>query len=202
MKIICVGRNYNKHIQELNSAYPEDLVFFLKPESALLRRNVFFIPDFSNEIHYEVELVLRVSRLGKCINRKFAHRYYDAIALGIDFTARDIQQQCKQKGLPWEKAKAFDGSALISDFIPINEFKDLNSISFSLKKNDQIVQLGNSADMIFKFDEIIENVSKYMTLKIGDVIFTGTPEGVGPVTKDDILEGFLDEKKMFRIKIK
>lgn len=202
MKIICVGRNYAKHIAELNSELPEELVFFLKPESALLRKNVFFIPDFSNEIHYEIEIVLRISRLGKHINRKFAHRYYDAIALGIDFTARDIQNICKQKGLPWEKAKAFDGSAFISDFIPLTNFENLEQINFSLYKNGILVQNGCTSNMLYKFDDIIENVSKFMTLKIGDVIFTGTPEGVGPVIKNDILEGFIENQKMFRIKIK
>ncbi len=204
MKIICIGRNYSEHAKELGNAVPTEPVFFCKPDSAILpRSNPLYIPEWTNDLHYEVELIVRIDRLGKNIEAEFADRYYSTIGLGIDFTARDIQEEMKKKSLPWEKAKAFDGSAVISkDFISLEELNDRTNIRFSLKKNGEIVQSGQSSDMIFSFDKIIENVSKYMTLKIGDFIFTGTPSGVGPVKIGDVLEGYLEEKKMFRVVIK
>jgi len=203
MKIICIGRNYAEHAKELGNAVPAEPVFFCKPDSALLPKgNPFFIPDWTTDIHYEVELVLRIDRLGKHISKDFAPRYYGAIGLGIDFTARDVQEELKKKGLPWEKAKGFDGSAVVSaDFIPVEEFKKSN-IHFSLQKNGETVQSGNSSDMIFDFDAIIAYVSQYMTLKIGDLIFTGTPSGVGKVAPGDELTGFLGERQMFQVKVK
>ncbi len=204
MKIICIGRNYSEHAKELGNAVPTEPVFFCKPDSAILPKgNPFYIPEWTSDIHYEVELVMRIERLGKNIEENFAPRYYSEIGLGIDFTARDVQEELKKKGLPWEKAKGFDGSAVISqDFLPVQELGDLSNLEFSLKKNGMVVQNGNSADMIFSFDKIVEHVSKYMTLKIGDYIFTGTPAGVGPVAIGDVLEGFLGSKKMFQVKIK
>jgi 2-keto-4-pentenoate hydratase/2-oxohepta-3-ene-1,7-dioic acid hydratase in catechol pathway len=204
MKIICIGRNYSEHAKELGNAVPTEPVFFCKPDSAILpRSNPFYIPEWTNDLHYEIELIVKIDRLGKNIEAEFADRYYSTIGLGIDFTARDVQEEMKKKSLPWEKAKAFDGSAVISkDFISLDELNDRTNIRFSLKKNGEIVQSGQSSDMIFSFDKIIENVSKYMTLKIGDFIFTGTPSGVGPVKIGDVLEGYLEEKKMFRVVIK
>ncbi|MCK9413016.1 MAG: fumarylacetoacetate hydrolase family protein [Prolixibacteraceae bacterium] len=203
MKIICIGRNYVKHAQELNHDVPTEPVFFMKPDSALcLDNKPFFLPDFSKEIHHEIELVIKINRLGKNIESKFAHRYYDEIGLGIDFTARDLQRQLIEKGLPWEKAKAFDSSAVLGKFILKEELGDLGHILFSLKRNGEIVQSGDSQLMIFPFDTIIEHVSKYVTLKIGDLIYTGTPAGVGPVAIGDRLEGFIWEKKMFDIQVK
>ena len=204
MKIICIGRNYSEHAKELGNAVPTEPVFFCKPDSAILpRSNPLYIPEWTNDLHYEVELIVKIDRLGKNIESEFANRYYSTIGLGIDFTARDVQEEMKKKSLPWEKAKAFDGSAVISkDFISLDELSDRANIRFSLKKNGEVVQSGQSSDMIFSFDKIIENVSKYMTLKIGDFIFTGTPSGVGPVKIGDVLEGYLEEKKMFRVVIK
>ena len=204
MKIICIGRNYSEHAKELGNAVPTEPVFFCKPDSAILpRSNPLYIPEWTNDLHYEVELIVKIDRLGKNIESEFANRYYSTIGLGIDFTARDVQEEMKKKSLPWEKAKAFDGSAVISkDFISLDELNDRTNIRFSLKKNGEVVQSGQSSDMIFSFDKIIENVSKYMTLKIGDFIFTGTPSGVGPVKIGDVLEGYLEEKKMFRVVIK
>lgn len=204
MKIICIGRNYSEHAKELGNAVPTEPVFFCKPDSAILpRANPLYIPEWTNDLHYEVELIVKIDRLGKNIESEFANRYYSTIGLGIDFTARDVQEELKKKSLPWEKAKAFDGSAVISkDFISLDELSDRTNIRFSLKKNGEVVQEGQSSDMIFSFDKIIENVSKYMTLKIGDFIFTGTPSGVGPVKIGDVLEGYLEEKKMFRVVIK
>lgn len=204
MKIICIGRNYTAHIEELENEKPEDPVIFLKPDTAiLLKRQAFFIPDFSNEVHYEVELLVRIDRVGKHIQKKFAHKYYKEIGLGIDFTARDLQQQLKEQGLPWEKAKAFDGAAVIGEkWLDKKKFKDLNHINFSLHKNKQQVQQGNTSHMLWKIDELIEYISKYFTLKIGDIIFTGTPAGVGPVTRDDILAGFIEDESIFSIKVK
>lgn len=202
MKIICIGWNYPKHNSELSAQKPSEPTVFLKPDSAILRENKpFFIPDFSNEIHHEVELVLRISRLGKNIEKRFAHRYYDALALGVDFTARDLQRDLRAAGEPWEKCKAFDNSAVVSGFLPIEEFEK-TAISFHLKKNGETVQSGNSAEMIFDFDEIVAYVSQFFTLKIGDLIFTGTPDGVGKVEIDDVLEGFIGEKEMFKFKVK
>jgi 2-keto-4-pentenoate hydratase/2-oxohepta-3-ene-1,7-dioic acid hydratase in catechol pathway len=203
MKIICIGRNYVKHAQELNHDVPTEPVFFMKPDSALSKDNKpFFLPDFSSEIHHEIELVIKINRLGKNIEAKFAHRYYDEIGVGIDFTARDLQRHLIEKGLPWEKAKAFDSSAVLGKFLTKDELGDLGHILFSLKRNGEVVQSGDSQLMIFPFDTIIEHVSKYVTLKIGDLIYTGTPAGVGPVAIGDRLEGFIGEKKMFDIQVK
>jgi len=203
MKIICIGRNYVKHAQELNHDVPTEPVFFMKPDSALSKDNKpFFLPDFSSEIHHEIELVVKINRLGKNIEAKFAHRYYDEIGLGIDFTARDIQRHLIEKGLPWEKSKGFDSSAVLGKFLSREEIGDMGKILFSLKRNGEIVQSGDSQFMIFSFDTIIEHVSKYVTLKIGDLIYTGTPAGVGPVAIGDRLEGFIGEKKMFDIQVK
>ena len=201
MKIICIGKNYLEHAKEMGDIAPEKPIFFLKPDSAILpKRNPFYIPNFSNEVHHEVELIIKIKKLGKCINLNFAKEYYSEIGLGIDFTARDIQRKCKEKGHPWEIAKAFDQSAVISDsFIDINSLSDIN---FHLDKNGKTVQKSNIKDMIFSIDEIIHYVSKYMTLKIGDLIFTGTPSGVGPVNIGDRLEGFINDKKMFTVNIK
>lgn len=203
MKIICIGRNYADHIKELDNAKPTDPVIFLKPDTAiLLKKQPFFIPDFSNEVHYEVELLVRINKIGKHIDQKFAHKYYDEIGLGIDFTARDLQAELKEKGLPWEKAKAFDGSAVIGKFIEKEQFKDVNNINFSLERNGNTVQNGNSMLMMWKIDALIEYISKYFTLKIGDIIFTGTPAGVGKVETNDVLKGFIEETEMFSIKVK
>ena len=203
MKIICIGRNYFKHIQELENDVPLKPLFFLKPETAIQPKgHPFFIPDFSNEIHYEVELVIKIKKTGKHIEKKFAHKYFEEIGLGIDFTARDIQENCKEKGLPWEIAKGFDGSAQISNkFIKKDSFLNKN-ISFCLKKNNEIVQIGNSKEMIFSFEEIISYVSKFFTLKIGDLIYTGTPSGVGKVEKGDILNGFIEKEKILNVIVK
>jgi 2-keto-4-pentenoate hydratase/2-oxohepta-3-ene-1,7-dioic acid hydratase in catechol pathway len=203
MKIICIGRNYAKHIEELDNERPDEPVIFLKPDSAVLPKNhPFYIPTFSDDIHYEVELLVKINRLGKHIAPKFAYKYYDEIGLGIDFTARDLQSKLKEKGLPWEKAKGFDGSAVISDFVSITEFKNLNDISFSLEKNEKEVQEGNTRSMLWKIDDLIAHVSQYMTLKIGDIIFTGTPSGVGQVISEDILIGKIENKTFFEIQIK
>lgn len=203
MKIICIGRNYAEHAKELGNSVPSEPVFFCKPDSAILPKgNPFFIPDWTSDVHYEVELVLRIDRLGKHISKEFAPRYYGAVGLGIDFTARDVQEDLKKKGLPWEKAKGFDGSAVISqEFIAAEELEKSN-IRFSLHKNNELVQSGNSSDMIFDFDAIIAYVSQYMTLKIGDLIFTGTPSGVGKVSAGDELTGFIGDRSMFQVKVK
>jgi 2-keto-4-pentenoate hydratase/2-oxohepta-3-ene-1,7-dioic acid hydratase in catechol pathway len=202
MKIICIGRNYAKHIEELANEKPTSPVVFLKPDSAILQKNnPFFIPPFSNDVHYEVEILVKINKVGKFIDVKFAHKYYDEIGLGIDFTARDIQDQCKEKGLPWEKAKAFDGSAVIGEFYPKKQF-DLDTISFQLYKNNTLVQDGKSNTMLWKIDELIAYVSQYFTLKKGDIIFTGTPEGVGKVSENDVLKGVLEGREAFQIKVK
>jgi len=203
MKFICIGRNYAEHAKELNNAVPSEPVIFFKPETALLvGRQPFFIPDFSKDVHYECEIVVRINRLGKNIQKKFAHRYYDEIALGIDFTARDVQNRLKEKGLPWEKAKGFDGSAVVGNFVPFDSLTNKANIEFQLLKNGAIVQCGFSKDMIFDIDAIIEHVSQYVTLKIGDMIFTGTPAGVGPVQPGDTLEGLLEGTSNFTLTIK
>lgn len=204
MKIICIGRNYVAHARELNNEIPEEPVFFMKPDSALLRNNdPFYIPDWTKEVHHEIELVLRVCRLGKNIEKRFAHRYYDQIGLGVDFTARDMQNELKKKGLPWEKAKAFDRAAVISNtFFPVEEFTQPKNIKFCLNINGKTIQEGNSGLMIFGFDEIISHISKYITLKIGDLIYTGTPAGVGPVKIGDRLEGFIEDKKLLDFMVK
>jgi acylpyruvate hydrolase len=203
MKIICIGRNYVNHAKELGNTIPSEPLFFLKPETAIQPKgHPFFIPDFSNEIHYELELVVRIDRIGKNIDEKFAHKYYSQIGLGIDFTARDIQQKCKEKGWPWEKAKGFDGSAQISrTFIDKSEL-DLNNIAFALERNGEQVQNGNSKDMLFSIDKLIAYLSQFYTLKIGDLIYTGTPEGVGKVEQGDILKGFIGKREMFIVPIK
>lgn len=203
MKVVCIGRNYAKHAEELKNKIPGEPVVFIKPDSALLQpRNPFYIPEFSSDIHYEVELVIRIKKLGKHIQEKFAHKYYDEIGLGIDFTARDVQEKCKKEGLPWEKAKAFDGACVVGKFIPLTSLLNKENIYFSLKKNSTVVQEGHSSDMLFNFDVIISHVSNYFTLKIGDLIFTGTPAGVGPVAPGDQLIGFLEGKENFKLNIK
>lgn len=203
MKIICIGRNYTEHIKELENEKPTDPVVFIKPDTAiLLKKQPFFIPDFSNDIHHEVEILVKINKVGKYIDKKFAHKYYNEIGLGIDFTARDLQNQLKEKGLPWEKAKAFDGAAVIGNWLPVSEIKNVNAINFSLQKNNTIVQQGNTSLMLWKIDELIEYVSKYFTLKIGDIIFTGTPSGVGKVIANDKLKGFIEDTQMFSITVK
>jgi len=203
MKIICIGRNYRKHIEELNNEKPSSPVIFIKPDSSIILKNQpFFIPDYSNEINYEAEVILKICKLGKSIDKKFANRYYNKISLGIDFTARDLQNKLKTMGLPWEKSKAFDGSALIGDWIDKNEFKNCNDLNFLLKKNGNDVQVGNTSNMLWSFDELISEISKFFTLKIGDVIFTGTPSGVNKVIENDVFEGFIENKNVFKINIK
>lgn len=203
MKIICIGRNYSDHIAELANEKPTDPVIFLKPDTAiLLKKQPFFIPNFSNDVHHEVEILVKINRIGKHIDKKFASKYYDEIGLGIDFTARDLQKKLKEKGLPWEKAKAFDGAAVIGQFINKKNFDDINAIDFLLKKNNSVVQKGNTSLMLWKIDELIEYVSKYFTLKIGDVIFTGTPSGVSKIQPNDVLTGFIAGEENFKIKIK
>ncbi|GAA4815703.1 fumarylacetoacetate hydrolase family protein [Litoribaculum gwangyangense] len=203
MKLICIGRNYTEHIKELENERPKDPVIFIKPDTAiLLKKQPFFIPDFSHDVHHEVEILVKINRVGKHIDRKFSHKYYEEIGLGIDFTARDLQSQLKEKGLPWEKAKSFDGAAVIGNWLSVKDIEDVNAIEFSLKKNDKIVQIGNTSHMLWKIDEIIEYVSKYFTLKIGDIIFTGTPAGVGKVVANDTLKGFIENKEMFSITVK
>jgi 2-keto-4-pentenoate hydratase/2-oxohepta-3-ene-1,7-dioic acid hydratase in catechol pathway len=203
MKIICIGRNYVKHIEELNNDRPDEPVVFLKPDSSiLLKQHPFVIPEFTDDVHHEVELLIKINKVGKYIEPKFASNYYDEIGLGIDFTARDLQAKLKEKGLPWEKAKSFDGSAVIGEFYPKSDSKSLEELEFKLVKNGEIVQLGNTKHMIWKIDELISHVSQYFTLKKGDIIFTGTPEGVAAVKPNDILEGYLEDKKSFRIQVK
>ena len=203
MKIICVGQNYLNHIKELNSKRNKSPILFLKPDSSIIQKNQpFFIPEFSKEIHYEAEIILKFYKLGKHIDRKFSNKYYNQISLGIDFTARDLQEKLKKSGQPWEKAKSFDNSAVVGDWIDVNNFQDINNINFSLKLNNEIVQSSNSSNMIWKIDDLVTEVSNYFTLKIGDILFTGTPEGVGKVSIGDVLDGFLEEKKVFSIKIK
>jgi 2-keto-4-pentenoate hydratase/2-oxohepta-3-ene-1,7-dioic acid hydratase in catechol pathway len=203
MKIICVGRNYAAHIEELQNERPEHPVLFLKPDtSILLKRQPFFIPDFSEAVHHEVEVLVKIKKIGKHIDRKFAHKYYEEIGLGIDFTARDLQSQLKEKGLPWEKAKAFDGAAVVGKFLPKKTFESVDNINFHLEKNNETVQQANTALMLWKIDELIEYISKYFTLKIGDIIFTGTPAGVAKVNPNDILTGYLNDTQVFSIKVK
>jgi 2-keto-4-pentenoate hydratase/2-oxohepta-3-ene-1,7-dioic acid hydratase in catechol pathway len=203
MKIICIGRNYSDHAKEMNAPLPSKPVFFMKPDTALLpKRNPFYYPDFTKDLHHELELVVRICKLGKNISEKYAHEYYDEVGLGIDFTARDLQQECKEKGLPWEIAKAFEHSAPLGEvFIPVTQI-DLPNASFELKKNGETVQVGHVKDMIFSIDQLIAYVSQFMTLKIGDLLFTGTPAGVGPVQIGDKLEGYLNGEKLLDLKIK
>ncbi len=204
MKIICVGRNYVAHARELNNDIPDEPVLFMKPDTALLRNNdSFYIPDWTKDVHHEIELIVRINKLGKNIRKEFARRYYDEIGIGIDFTARDVQNALKDKGLPWEKSKAFDYSAVVCpEFVSIDSLPNRNSISFRLDINGKTVQEGNSVLMIFSIEDIISHVSKYFTLKIGDLIYTGTPAGVGPVEIGDRLEGFLEGVKKFDFSIK
>ncbi|MFD2601037.1 fumarylacetoacetate hydrolase family protein [Flavobacterium suzhouense] len=203
MKIICIGRNYVKHIEELQNERPDEPVIFLKPDTAVVQKQFpFVIPEFTNDVHHEVEVLVKINKVGKYIDAKFAHKYYDEIGLGIDFTARDLQAKLKEKGLPWEKAKAFDGSAVIGEFVSKTEFAALDNINFELTNNGNVVQSGNTQHMLWKIDEIIAYVSQYFTLRTGDVIFTGTPEGVAKVSQDDVLEGFIEGRKLFRIQVK
>ena len=203
MKIIAIGRNYIDHAKELNNPVPESPVIFMKPDTSILKDNKdFYFPDFSTDIHYECEVVFRICNEGKHVSAKFAHKYYDAVGLGIDFTARDIQSKHKEKGLPWELAKAFDNSAVISNLIPKEEFENLADINFSLQKNGSAVQVGNTKDMIFDIDTLIVYISKFITLRKGDLIYTGTPAGVGPIAIGDKLEGYIDDKLMFTTQIK
>ena len=203
MKLICIGRNYTKHIEELQNEKPTDPVVFIKPDTAILLKNQpFFIPDFSDDVHHEVEILVKINKVGKHIDKKFAHKYYDEIGLGIDFTARDLQSQLKEKGLPWEKAKSFDGAAVVGKWLPKTKFKNVEDIQFKLLKNDEVVQDGNTNLMLWKIDELIEYVSKYFTLKIGDIIFTGTPAGVGKVVANDKLKGYIENDELFSITVK
>lgn len=203
MKIICVGRNYADHIEELQNERPSEPVLFLKPDTTIGQRNTpFYLPDFSSEIHYEIEIIVRINRIGKHIQEQFAHKYYDQLSVGIDFTARDLQNKLKSKGLPWEKAKAFDGSAVVGKWAPKSTFESLENLSFSLKKNDVVVQSGNTQQMLWGIDAVIAYVSQFFTLKIGDIIFTGTPAGVGQVQAGDILKGYIENEEFFNIKVK
>lgn len=203
MKIICIGRNYIDHAKELDSEVPKKPVVFLKPDTSLLKnRKPFYYPDFSNNIHYEAELVLKICKNGKHIDKKFAHKYFEEISIGIDLTARDIQKSCKEKGLPWERAKSFDGSAIIGSFIDKKDLNNSNEILFSLNINNMPAQKGNSKDMLFSVDEIISDVSKFISLKQGDLIFTGTPAGVGPIRQGDNLEGFIEDKALLLCEIR
>ncbi|MFZ9263430.1 MAG: fumarylacetoacetate hydrolase family protein [Chitinophagaceae bacterium] len=202
MKFLCIGRNYVEHAKELGNEVPEEPVIFMKPKSALLQNNMpFYYPAFTNELHYECEVVLRISKNGKHISEENAHQYYDAISVGIDFTARDIQSELKKKGLPWEKAKAWDNSAVLGKWDTIAADLDRKNMLFSMKKNGELVQSGNTRDMIHSFDQIIAHVSNFFSLNIGDVIFTGTPKGVGECSVGDELEGFLGDESMFKIKV-
>ena len=202
MKIICIGRNYAEHAKEMKSEVPTEPVYFMKPDTSLLKEGDFYIPEFTKDLHHEIELVLKISKAGKHIEEQFAHKYYDEIGLGIDFTARDIQTKCKEKGLPWEKAKAFDNAAPIGDFVKKEELGDLNNINFELKINGESRQVGNSKDLIFSFDKVISYISQFVTLKTGDLIYTGTPEGVGQVKIGDKMEGFINGKSFLTLNIK
>ncbi|MFY8097215.1 MAG: fumarylacetoacetate hydrolase family protein [Flavobacterium sp.] len=203
MKIICIGRNYVDHISELNNERPDEPVIFMKPDTAILPKDAdFYIPEFTQDLHHEVEVVVKINKVGKYIDKKFAHKYYDEIGLGIDFTARDVQTKLKEKGLSWEKAKAFDHSAIIGSFLSKKELTSLENINFELRNNDQLVQQGNTSLMLWNIDEIIAYVSQFFTLKTGDIIFTGTPKGVAAVKENDVLEGFLEGRSMFKIQVK
>tara|TARA_B100000614_G_scaffold247852_1_gene255187 strand:+ start:321 stop:932 length:612 start_codon:yes stop_codon:yes gene_type:complete len=203
MKFICVGKNYSEHIKEMGSVKPTEPVIFIKPDSSLIQKNdPFIIPSFSSIIHYEIEILVLINRLGRHIKEEFSFKYYDKITVGIDFTARDYQNELKEKGLPWEKSKAFDGSALVGQWKDKNTFDDLNELEFHLLKNNQKVQHSNISEMLWSIDELISHSSKFFTLKIGDILFTGTPSGVGPVQKNDLLEGYLNNERLFSIKVK
>lgn len=201
MKIICIGRNYVNHISELGNEKPEEPVIFLKPDTALLKEGDFYLPEFSCDVHHEIEVVVKIVKVGKYIEPKFAHKYYNEISVGIDFTARDVQQKLKEKGLPWEKAKAFDNSAIIGNFIPVADL-DVNNLTFELLKNGISQQKGNTNHMIWKINEIIAYASQYFTLKTGDLIYTGTPSGVSRIETNDVLEGFLQGKQLFKVNIR
>ena len=203
MKLICIGKNYLKHIHELNSKKEDDPVIFLKPDTSVIqKKQPFFIPEFSSDIHYEVEIILKFNRVGKHIEPKFSKKYFDKISLGIDFTARDLQRKFKENGLPWDIAKGFDNSAMIGDWLSVDLFDDIDNINFRLEKNGEIVQKSNSSNMIWKIDQLISKASTFFTIKIGDIMFTGTPEGVGKVVENDILEGYIDDKKVFSVRVK
>ena len=203
MKILCIGKNYAEHVKEMRSAIPAEPVYFMKPDTALLKDGYpFYLPDFSKDVQHEVEIVIKINKNGKCIDEKFAHKYFDEFTVGIDFTARDIQWQCKEKGLPWEKAKAFDNSAPIGRFIAVNKFTSIDALDFHLDVNGKTVQKGNTKEMIFSFAKCISYVSRFHTLKTGDLIYTGTPEGVGPVKAGDKLEAFLDTEKLLEFDVK
>ncbi len=203
MKIIAIGRNYAEHAKELGNLVPKETVFFMKPETALIKNNQdFYYPDFTNDLHYETEFVVKISQVGKNIQEKFAHRYYDEVTMGIDFTARDLQRKCKEEGLPWEVAKAFDGSAPVGKFVSKEKFSDINNINFSLKMNDSLRQQGNTGEMIFSIDKLIAYVSRFVTLKIGDLLFTGTPAGVGAVKVGDHLQAFMEGENLLDFYVK
>lgn len=203
MKIICIGRNYAEHAKELKNEVPTEPVWFMKPDTAILKDGEpFYFPDFTNDLHHEIELIIKINRVGKHIDEQFAHKYYDEIGIGVDFTARDLQAQCKEKGLPWERAKAFDGSAPLGKFIKKEQLGDLNNIDFELKINGESRQIGNTQDLLFSFDKVISYVSKFVTLKVGDLIFTGTPKGVSAVKIGDKLEGFIKGEKLLEFEIK
>tara|TARA_B100000131_G_scaffold246828_1_gene239859 strand:- start:241 stop:852 length:612 start_codon:yes stop_codon:yes gene_type:complete len=203
MKLICIGKNYLKHIHELNSKKEDNPVIFLKPDTSVIqKKQPFFIPEFSSDIHYEVEIILKFNRVGKHIEPKFSKKYFDKISLGIDFTARDLQRKFKENGLPWDIAKGFDNSAMIGDWLSVDLFDDIDNINFRLEKNGEIVQKSNSSNMIWKIDQLISKASTFFTIKIGDIMFTGTPEGVGKVVENDLLEGYIDDKKVFSVRVK
>ncbi|RPG38284.1 fumarylacetoacetate hydrolase family protein [Flagellimonas sp.] len=203
MKLICIGRNYVDHINELSNERPDEPVVFIKPDSAILpKEQDFYIPEFSQDVHYEVEVLVKIKKVGKHISKEFAHKYYDEIGLGIDFTARDLQSKLKSKGLPWEKAKGFDGAAVVGKWLPKKKFEDVDNLDFSLSKNGDKVQEGNTSLMLWKIDEIIAHVSTYFMLKKGDIIFTGTPAGVGKVSPNDYLVGALEGEQLFEIKVR
>ena len=203
MKLICIGKNYLKHIHELNSKKEDNPVIFLKPDTSVIqKKQPFFMPEFSSDIHYEVEIILKFNRVGKHIEPKFSKKYFDKISLGIDFTARDLQRKFKENGLPWDIAKGFDNSAMIGDWLSVDLFDDIDNINFRLEKNGEIVQKSNSSNMIWKIDQLISKASTFFTIKIGDIMFTGTPEGVGKVVENDLLEGYIDDKKVFSLRVK
>jgi len=203
MKLICIGRNYTAHIEELENERPKDPVVFIKADSAILpKEQDFYLPPFSNNVHHEVELLVKITKVGKHIAKEFAHKYYDEVGLGIDFTARDVQDELKSKGLPWEKAKSFDGSAVIGKWVSKSNYKDLNDLNFSLKRNNEVVQSASSELMLWKIDELISYVSQFFTLKKGDIIFSGTPSGVGQVEAGDVLEGFIENEPFFKVGVR